>query len=199
MTGKRSRGPEPKIDWAAIKLHYESTFDTLTQIGAEHGIDKRTISARSIRDKWERPKNLVVRRAKGATGTLLASMTSDERKSLAAQTHIEIVVQHKHRIAHYREMIDNFAEDIATEPEGEYTQSELHRRVDSACKLVAACKQLIILERQAFGLDVREEPETGLSDVSSDLLKMMLNEARSRMTSQAHSRESAPALLEREE
>ena len=196
MTKKRSGGPAPSIDWAAIKLHYESTFDTITQIGAEHGIDKRTISARSIRDKWERPKNLVVRRANTNTGKLLAALTSDERKELAAQTHIEIVIQHKQRIANYREIIDNFAKDIATEPEGEYTQSELHRRVDSACKLVAACKQLIILERQAFGLDVREEPETGLSDVGSDLLKIMLDEARARMTSQA---QSAPVLLEREE
>ena len=193
MTRKRSGGPAPRIDWAAVKLHYESTFDTLAQIGSEHGIDKRTISAKSIREKWERPKNLVVRRAVGATGTLLASMTEDERKTLAAQTHIEIVVQHKHRIASYREIIDNFAKDIATEPEGEYTQSELHRRVDSACKLVAAYKQLIILERQAFGLDVREEPETGLSDVSSDLLRIMLAEARARQ-----SLESAP-VLEREE
>lgn len=181
-------GPAPVYDWVKGQQLYEAGILSINQIAKQLGCSDSAVANMASRKGWLRDPTA---RAKvEAERQALIAKESEQVKteiiSISARQQADVLVQHRKRIAIAQKVVTDLLEEvskISSEQElfdelGELMNSPDERGIDRLNKayrrvislperasclntLATALKTLIMLERQAFGIEGRlEDPET---------------------------------------
>jgi len=149
-------------DWAACKMDYRAGQLSIRQLAAKHGIPESTVRSRAKAEGWQRDLSEDVRqatRAKLSRSSRSEIAHDDEQQIIeqASSTAAEMVMDHRRAIARWRRISRRLADTLERIEVTEANYSEFARSLNSG---IDALGKAIRLERQSFGLDSDEKPES---------------------------------------
>lgn len=167
--------PRKKIDWEKVEEAYRAGKLSLREIGAEFGVTHGAIRKRAARDGWARDLSARIK-AKADALVSKAEVSSEvSNKSLVsekeiieanAQAILDIRLSHRADIRRAKKLVAKLFHEVenAVQVEGEEKPAEtltIPQRVDCTRKLTDAAKVLVAMERDAWGIRVDDESESG--------------------------------------
>jgi len=183
MTASKTSSPDSlarkSVDWEAIEREYRTGQHSIAEIGRHFDISHPAILKRAKRDGWTR--NLAAKVREAVTAKLVTSEVTGaagQRETIeaAAARVVQVVREHRKDIGSGRSIVRNlFAElaeaserhdeledDIVAETADDARAGRrtamlravsLSTRAGVAFTLSSAMKNLVVLEREAFGLE----------------------------------------------
>ena len=176
---EKGKIPKVPLDWESIEREYRAGQLSVVEVGRIHGCSHPAILKRAKRDGWTR--NLAAKVREAVTAKLVTSEVTGaagQRETIeaAAARVVQIVREHRKDIGSGRSIVRNlFAElaeaserhdeledDIVAETADEARAGRrtamlravsLSTRAGVAFTLSSAMKNLVVLERAAFGLE----------------------------------------------
>lgn len=181
------------VDWISVEREYRAGQLSEREIGAQHGVSHTAIQKRAKKHKWTKNLAPIVRQeiesqlATDAVANSVAIGNTREVVEAAAARGVEVVRQHRtslqtgHRLvkqlfAQLEEAATNRAEieeTILKVTSGDKDEKRLNAMLKAVAlpahatvikDLATALGKIVVLERQAFGIDGRNA-ETGNSGV----------------------------------
>ena len=201
---KKTRKTQVKVDWAAMEREYRKGVRSNTDIAKEFGVSDSQLSKRSIAYGWVKDYNphlKALTESKLLVSKIENSRKSSEPTSaeleLAAQVRADRIREHRGDIARLRRIANRLIDELegVSESRGIVEQMTLALEqgdmdeLSKACKratslqtrsktlvdLVTCMKQIVALEREAYGID---QPEQKQETMGWDLfLRQAINAA----------------------
>ncbi len=161
------------LDWKGIEREYRAGVRSCRDIARAFDCSHSVILRRAVREGW--PRDLTTQIAEAAAGLVareaveadetVAPVTEDDVVHANATLQAGVIRNHRRDIARLRTLSDQLVQELSTA-----TTDPLSDRIDGTRKLAATLRNLITLERQAFNLEAKIPPSTGLSAISTALL-----------------------------
>jgi hypothetical protein len=164
-------GGRVKYDWEAIKREYRAGQLSISEIAAQFGCRRETISRRATKEGWTRDLAPAVRKAVASKVTRITSqvtdpnVTDDEIIEKAADRGAEVITLHRQDIAALRELEAKLIAELRDNPTKLYLAQYQGQIIEKTVGLTAAERaqaannlanvqhKRIALERQAFNLN----------------------------------------------
>ena len=176
MADRPPATPERMKDWTYAQVQYENTTKRLVDIAAEIGVRDTQLIARASQYGWTRNRN---GEALKETAALILAKQEERTLQLQAiervnaQMQAEVLSRHRTDIKHARTEVTKLWSEISNEDADLLTLSKI------AKSLSESLKTLVLLERQAFGIqgvfeDI-EKDNTG-STPAEEAMQSVLNQ-----------------------
>lgn len=146
--------PAREGDWDWAQVQYETTDKSTTDIAAEIGVTPTSLISRASRQGWTRDKGklvaqmtaeLVIANRERAASKRAADLEVIERVN--AQMQAEVLTTHRADIRAARSMCTRFFGEL-----GQAAELDLDEKSTILKRLSESMKTLVLLERQAFGI-----------------------------------------------
>ena len=159
------------IDWEGVERDYRAGVRSVYEIARTFGCAASSIRGHAAKHGWARdlaPRIAEATAQRIAQDALALANPTTERAIIEANAELQanIVRNHRRDISRLRTLSDSLVQELTAA-----TSDPLSARIDGTGKLANTLKTLIALERQAFTLDAKTPPTTGLSAESSELLR----------------------------
>lgn len=178
--------PEKTIDWEAMRPHYEAGVITLKALGKSFGCSDAAIIKHAAKadPPWTRNLKDRIRSAADAkVSEAVVSARAANHKANAAQVvegnatlQANIRLEHRQDIKKARALTVKFFRELETAAKGKGSGKakvkglDLPQRALVAKNLTEAMRVQIALERQAFGIDDRDNPPPDGAEFSERLI-----------------------------
>ncbi|WP_075882051.1 hypothetical protein [Vreelandella massiliensis] len=162
-----------KRDWDAIHDDFRAGVLSIRAIATKHGAHEATIRKRAKAEGWQRDLSQHVRAATNAKlvrskSTHLDENLPDDDNALieaAADSNVAVVLEHREAIRRWKGIASKLAAVLTEMDVNDNNVADFARTLNSGVDALGKC---IRLERQAFGLDDKEQndepPERRLTD-----------------------------------
>lgn len=170
----------PKYDWAAIELDYCAGVLTLHAVCYKHGCSLSRLLTVAAKNGWAREERPDPNRVYAALPP--GAVTSEEARKHALLTAVTVIEGHRGQAARLRRLTDTLADrlDLLLRDPAEYASSSTvgigarETPADMLKKLTDVTRQLIQLERQAYGLTAMN-PDDDAQDQTDTLSRQIAN------------------------
>lgn len=155
MADKAVLIPARENDWDWAQVQYETTDRSVTDIATNIGVPPTSLISRASRNGWTRDKGKLV--AKMTAEMVIANRVREsehrqEKLAVIERVNVEmqarVLTEHRKDIQKARSMCVSFMGEL----EGNEDALDLEGKTKVLSKLADAMKTLILLERQAFGI-----------------------------------------------
>ena len=155
MADKAVLIPARENDWDWAQVQYETTSRPVQDIAANIGVPATSIISRASRNGWTRDKGKLV--AKMTAEMIIANRVREseqrqEKLAVIERVNVEmqarVLTEHRKDIQKARNMCVTFMGEL----ESNEDEMDLEGKTKVLSKLADAMKTLILLERQAFGI-----------------------------------------------
>ena len=155
MADKAVLIPARENDWDWAQVQYETTERSVTDIATNIGVPPTSLISRASRNGWTRDKGKLV--AKMTAEMVIANRVREsehrqEKLAVIERVNVEmqarVLTEHRKDIQKARSMCVSFMGEL----EGNEDALDLEGKTKVLSKLADAMKTLILLERQAFGI-----------------------------------------------
>lgn len=155
MADKAVLIPARENDWDWAQVQYETTDRSVTDIAANIGVPPTSLISRASRNGWTRDKGKLV--AKMTAEMIIANRVREseqrqEKLAVIERVNVEmqarVLTEHRKDIQKARNMCVTFMGEL----ESNEDELDLEGKTKVLSKLADAMKTLILLERQAFGI-----------------------------------------------
>lgn len=155
MADKAVLIPARENDWDWAQVQYETTERSVTDIATNIGVPPTSLISRASRNGWTRDKGKLV--AKMTAEMVIANRVREsehrqEKLAVIERVNVEmqarVLTEHRKDIQKARSMCVSFMGEL----EGNEDEMDLEGKTKVLSKLADAMKTLILLERQAFGI-----------------------------------------------
>lgn len=155
MADKAVLIPARENDWDWAQVQYETTDRSVTDIAANIGVPPTSLISRASRNGWTRDRGKLV--AKMTAEMVIANRVREseqrqEKLAVIERVNVEmqarVLTEHRKDIQKARSMCVNFMGEL----EGNEDVLDLEGKTKVLSKLAETMKTLILLERQAFGI-----------------------------------------------
>ena len=155
MADKAVLIPARENDWDWAQVQYETTERSVTDIATNIGVPPTSLISRASRNGWTRDKGKLV--AKMTAEMVIANRVREsehrqEKLAVIERVNVEmqarVLTDHRKDIQKARSMCVSFMGEL----EGNEDALDLEGKTKVLSKLADAMKTLILLERQAFGI-----------------------------------------------
>jgi len=165
-----------KADWESIEADYRSGVMSFRAMEEKHGITHGAIRKRAKRDGWTRDISGKIKQkaqelvhtaevhSKVHTEDKSKQVTEKEQIDVGAKLQADIILKHRKAIGKHQTVAQNLMtelEEDADKPKGDKTKLALSTKTGILKQLSETLKTLNGLEREAFGIDSKFDPDKG--------------------------------------
>lgn len=157
------------IDWERIEADYRAGMKSVREIAAENAVTHPAIMKRAKRDGWDRDLSARIQAKADAlvtkqmvTAEVTAAKLETERQviEIGAQAVANVRLAHRTDIKRMRDHVARLHAELVQMEEATENKAALGVRVDLAKKIADAQKTLMVLEREAWGIQNSSEGQT---------------------------------------
>lgn len=158
---------QERADWEAIEKEYKLGQLSVRAIARKYGISATAVQKKAKKRGWVRDKTAEVR-AKTRVALMMADgsgpngvQPGDKEVEIAVQTNLRVILEHRKHIQSLRNILAKLLKTAEKEASGSKSRVKLEAMSRTIKNLVTAEKEIIMLERQAFGIDASPAEELG--------------------------------------